>query len=91
MQEETIRWMMIAVSGLFNIIAWLIVLKLAKLIYRIWFMLHPNRKSEKDFGVFCGHCGRIMTHLPDRMVALTDKSYYVYACPTCRNETLIEN
>lgn len=45
--------------------------------------------AERKPGRSCGHCGVRLKGDPIREVAFDENSYLVYACPTCKKETLL--
>lgn len=50
----------------------------------------PDAKQKKETpGKSCGHCGTRIKGEPIRGVMVDGTSYHVYACPTCKKETLL--
>jgi hypothetical protein len=44
---------------------------------------------KEPLGRSCGHCGTRIKADPVRGVVVGEISYHVYACPTCKRETLL--
>jgi len=60
------------------------------LFFLIWKQTRQARpKTVTGTRTYCGHCGSTVPNDPIRVVALTDRSYFVYLCSRCEKETLL--
>jgi hypothetical protein len=49
----------------------------------------PDAKKRELPGRSCGHCGVRIKGEPVRGIMLDGNSYHVFACPTCKKETIL--